>query len=798
MHRKKASTRLRKMSFGAWPLTYKLIIVFLLTSLLPLALLSYLSLHSSLNQVELDQKEHLELNAHNLSVQIDHLLNQHHTFAQSLAKDPDIVRFLENPNQLNVKEQVDNDLDLLTHSLPHIDYVSLIGLDGLVLTASLPQLMDFDAGFRDYFQTAIQGNSHVTGVTEGTTTHQKGIFFSAPVFNASQHVIGVVVIKLNLEAVDEIFIKGSFQDYVLIPFLIDQHEQIIYHPNPDYRYQHLRDLPSLQTHYNLSFERSQSIEFTLNSRLFVAGVAPIHYQDWSVFVAEPYQNFAAPIHALFYKNGFFLLFCGLGSIALAWLFSRSFIRPLNVLMEQAKQIKEGHRLAPEHNTDLDLVTQRNDELGHFAKVFQAMITEVYHREFVLDTLVQQRTHELTEKNRLLADFYARIDQELQLAHDMQQAILPHEFPHKEQFQIYANMRPAREVGGDFYDCFELSDGRYAVLVADVSGKGIASAFFMGVSSTILKQAVATYQAPDHVLRFANQLLNERNPASLFVTVFYGVFDPKTTEFSYACAGHPPALLRHADGSVSPLPVAYDLPLGAWDEVNYHCFSRQLAPSDMLFIYSDGITEAMSETQEEFGETRLIQWLTEHGKHRSTQDLFATLKQQLHRFVGQAEPNDDMTVLLLRLQNQRPPIHQASWTLAPDLTDFARLVPQIEDFLTPLIQRSPQIVFDISLCLDELINNIIKHGEPADQSLIELSLTIYEDHVCCQIQDQGLAFNPFTHNETPDLQAELSQRHIGGMGIHLIKRLMDEYSYSRHDSYNCIRLYKHLAPPQGDL
>lgn len=789
---------MKLMSFGSWPLTYKLILIFLLTSLIPMGILSYLTLSSSLKQVESDQKENIKLNAISISVQIDSLLDQHRKFAQALAKDPDIISYLSNNQNSQLKELVDNDLDLLTHSLPNISHASLLDINGFYTISSNPRLLGESFSFREYFKEATQGNFFISGLTQGILSAGKGVFFSAPVYSQDDTIIGVVVIKLKVEAIDDIFIKSGFSEYVMRPFLIDENNTIIYHPNEKYRYKKINEIPQLEIKASHNKDKEiNNLEFEINNTLFIAGISTVNTKDWHVYVAKPYDEFASPIKKLFHQTLIILFLCSIGSILLAWLLSRNFIRPINLLMQQASDIKEGSYIKNKANQHLLALIQRKDELGDFAKVFQTMVDEIYHREFALDQLVQLRTHELTEKNRLLAESYQRIDQELCLAHDMQQAILPQHFPSEARFQIYANMHPAREMGGDFYDCFALDNDSYAVLVADVAGKGVASAFFMGVSSTIIKQAASLYEAPNEVLACANRLLYERNPSELFVTVFYGVFYPKTARFTYACAGHPTALLRHIDGEVTALEVAHDLPLGAWEEVEYESFTISLMPSDVLLIYSDGITEALSEQNEEFGEVRLTNWLQAHGKQLSAQDIFQSLKKTISHFVNKAQPHDDMTVLLLRMQNNTPTTEPYHWQIIPDFSRISGLAEQVEEVLAPLENQYPTVPFQINLCLDEILNNIIKHGQPPLGSVIDVYLSVDENTVLCRIIDQGLSFNPFVATQPTDTDSPLEHRAVGGLGVHLVKTMMDEYNYIRQNNQNIITLYKHLTTTKKD-
>jgi serine phosphatase RsbU (regulator of sigma subunit) len=174
------------------------------------------------------------------------------------------------------------------------------------------------------------------------------------------------------------------------------------------------------------------------------------------------------------------------------------------------------------------------------------------------------------------------------------------------------MHPARELGGDFYDVFQLPDGRCGVLVADVSGKGAAAAFFMAVSRTVLLDLAMSGLSPAGVLARANDLLCRHNPMDMFVTVCCGVYDPRDGGLVYACAGHPAPLLRRADASVSALPCDQDLALAILPDMDYAERRTRLDPGDTLLLYTDGVTEAFSGETVAYGDERLQAWFARDG------------------------------------------------------------------------------------------------------------------------------------------------------------------------------------------
>jgi len=250
------------------------------------------------------------------------------------------------------------------------------------------------------------------------------------------------------------------------------------------------------------------------------------------------------------------------------------------------------------------------------------------------------------KNEELYAVNQRVHEELNLARSVQLAILPQQFPNEPTWSAHACMHPARELGGDFYDCFDLPDGRHGVLVADVSGKGVGAAFFMAVSRTVLLDSALSVRAPAQVLALANELLCARNPMDLFVTACYGLFDPHDGSFEFASAGHPPPLVRRHSGVVETLPTTKDMALGVLKDMQYNEHITRLQPGDTLLMYTDGVTEAFSPQEIAYGEERLLSWFAASSSDGTAAQLVDHLVRDVARFVDGAEASDDLTCLIL--------------------------------------------------------------------------------------------------------------------------------------------------------
>lgn len=280
----------------------------------------------------------------------------------------------------------------------------------------------------------------------------------------------------------------------------------------------------------------------------------------------------------------------------------------------------------------------------------------------LDELVNVRSNEefaslsddinktVVTLKRYIDEAEARMDQELQYAQTIQYSALPSVFPpypHRKEFDIYANMDPAKEVGGDFYDFYLLDENRLAILIADVAGKGIPASLFMMKSKAVIKSLIERNIELTEAFVSANDELCEGNEAEMFVTVWMGILDLKSGKMECINAGHVPPVIKRKDGIFEYLTTKPNLVLGFMDGVPYNKFELELNPGDTLYLYTDGVPEAHNEQDDMFGEERLITCLNSLG-NISMQDLCNEVIQELKAYVGNAEQFDDITMLGLHL------------------------------------------------------------------------------------------------------------------------------------------------------
>ena len=247
------------------------------------------------------------------------------------------------------------------------------------------------------------------------------------------------------------------------------------------------------------------------------------------------------------------------------------------------------------------------------------------------------------------DQLVAIQQDLSVAREIQQSILPKEFPafpQRKDFDIFASMDAAKSVGGDFYDFFMIDDNKLGFVIADVSGKGVPAAIFMAVSRTLIRSTALKGIHPEDCMKYSNELLAKESVNSMFVTVFYGILNLKTGELQYSNAGHNPPYILQKDGSVKAVEGTGDIVLGVMENMDYHSKSIKLNPGDTIFTFTDGITEAMDVDFNEYTDEKLIQFLQSQSGN-SPKEMINNVVEDVKIFTKGAEQSDDITTLALK-------------------------------------------------------------------------------------------------------------------------------------------------------
>lgn len=378
---------------------------------------------------------------------------------------------------------------------------------------------------------------------------------------------------------------------------------------------------------------------------------------------------------------------------------------------------------------------------------------------------------------------ARLDKDLEIAKQIQHSALPSVFPpypNRKDFCIYASMNPAKEVGGDFYDFYLVDENQLAFVVADVSGKGIPGAMFMMTSKTLIKSYAESGISVCDVFTQVNTQLCQNNEAGMFVTAWMGILNLKTGVVKYANAGHNPPVLKRKDGSYEYLKGKVNFVLAGLDGIKYKEQELQLQPGDEIYLYTDGVTEAHNSKNELFGEARLLASLNS-SKDVSVEEKCKMVKRDVDGFVGEAEQFDDITMLCVRFSMLHPDV---SFSIEPSIQNITDVAAFVENELEKM-KISHKITTKLLVAVDEIYSNICRYSG-ATETKVEISKE--ENALLLRFLDNGKPYNPLDAEE-PDITASVEDRAIGGLGIFMVKKMLDKVEYEYKEGRNIITLTK---------
>lgn len=354
-------------------------------------------------------------------------------------------------------------------------------------------------------------------------------------------------------------------------------------------------------------------------------------QEIDSITADAQQMVSETLYGVMIRFIIFFALVGMIVIMISFAVAGTITRPIQELAGNVEKIGQG-------NLDVRMKVESGDEVGELAQTFNQMLED-------LQLYINNLSEVTAEKERIGA--------ELDVATNIQASMLPcifPAFPEHRELDIYAAMEPAREVGGDFYDFFLVDQEHLALVMADVSGKGVPAALFMVIARTLIKNRAQIGEAPEAVLEQVNNQLCENNEADMFVTVWLGIYEIPTGRLVYANAGHEcPALMR-AGGSYELLRESHDFVVGGMEGISYTGREITLHAGDKLFLYTDGVPEATNAAEELFGEERMLDALNQCAE-LSPRETLAEVKRSIDAFVGEADQFDDLTMLAFEIKER---------------------------------------------------------------------------------------------------------------------------------------------------
>ena len=399
-----------------------------------------------------------------------------------------------------------------------------------------------------------------------------------------------------------------------------------------------------------------------------------------------------------------------------------------------------------------------------------------------------------ERGRLIEAYIEkeRLEEGLRLAHDIQMSMLPKTFPpfpERRDLDIFAAITPAKKVGGDFYDFFFLDENRLCFAIGDVSGKGVPAALFMAVIKTLFKAIAGRVQNPGEILSTVNREICRDNDSQMFTTLFCGILDTRTGEIRYSNGGHnPPYHLSRA--GVQQVPKTGGRVLGLLEETTYAGSRLVLGPGETLLLYTDGVTEALDPAEQFFSERRLESILTQIN-FASAREQIEHLTREITLFAAGAEQADDITTLAIRFLGPAGSNNgELQFTLKNRIAEIAALGERLGEFAA-VHQLTPNVLHDLNLALEEAVTNIISHGySDHREHEILVCIRVESGAVIAELKDDARPFNPLTVPEA-DATKPLDERTAGGLGIHLMRKLMDGIEYQRLEDGNLLIMKKNL-------
>ena len=478
-----------------------------------------------------------------------------------------------------------------------------------------------------YVRAKEEGKSGFTGIYQDSYGRGMMVSCYAPFYDANDQFCGVVCMDMLISDIYQQIVSMDLGEGGNV-FLIDSNGSTV-DPKDNEKIIQIEDAVSSISVVEAMKYKERGFRLTAEDVYYA--YAPVESTGWELCIGIPRDTVLESVDVMNLKiwNSYWMyliLLLVLSAIVavVSHTFAGSLTKPLIELGKDAMTISQG-------NLDYRASVRSNDEIGDLAERFNDMAQSLKH--YIADL-----TQVTAEKERIGAE----LNVATQIQADMLPRIFP-AFPEREDFDIYATMTPAKEVGGDFYDFFLVDDDHIAMVMADVSGKGVPAALFMVIAKTLIKTRTQMGGGPAQILCDVNEQLCEGNEAGLFVTVWLGIVDLKTGKGLAANAGHEHPAIRRGKGEFEMVKYRHSPAVAAMEGIPYKEHEFELAPGDALFVYTDGVPEATDANEELFGEERTLLALNK-DPNAKPEVILAGVKESIDEFVGDATQFDDITML----------------------------------------------------------------------------------------------------------------------------------------------------------
>lgn len=612
--------------------------------------------------------------------------------------------------------------------------------------------------------------------------------FSHPIKNENGEVIAILTADVSLKHLADMVL--AIRPYPnAYCFMLDRKgNYVVHHKRDRILYQNITEATDYMADRNIEKLISGMQSHRVGMEKIMDGdnpcyvfYAPISITGWPIALVCPRDEVYAVINDLTVMVLLVFVFgCVFLLLTCRWIIHRV-SSPLKRFSEAATQVARG-----ELDAELPVINS-GDELAYFRDTFAYM---------------QQSLRSYIDELRVTTGVKERMQGELQVARRIQMGMIPKifpPFPERPELDLYAKLRPAREVGGDLYDFF-ISNNKLYITVGDVSGKGVPASLVMAITCRLIRLIAAQTDSPAQMATVLNDAIAPENETNMFVTMFIGVLNLEDGNFTYCNAGHNPPILALPDRGAAFHEVEPNVPIGILSGFEFTEQSLQLPDHAAFFLYTDGVNEAENKNSEQFGNKRMLSTVHRHCCE-STRSIVCNVLDEVDDFAADTEQSDDITMLCLRyhktFNGNTTPMESKTLTISNKLEQLQQLPEFIENFCNQLpIPLS--LILSLNLAVEEAMVNCVQYAY-AEGTVGEISLNVSWDDVHHELsfvlKDAGAPFDPTAAPE-PDTELGAEDRPIGGLGILLVRKIMDTVSYSRTDNQNvltmCKKIYAHTT------
>lgn len=574
----------------------------------------------------------------------------------------------------------------------------------------------------------------------------------------------LVSISVDLQDIQQYLENSPFQDEGKL-VLLSKAGLYITHPNPEinlkmtiYELANRLNMPKLyEIGKKVLSGQSGYVQMPFSSvfgKPTIFFFAPIPHLDWGVCLMYSQKQLFKPVHDLQITIIISALAGLLILLILIDIICHYATKPLQQLSQIATQYGKGDFSA--HIA----ANGSNDEIGALSAAFHNM------RKNLLKYIEKER-NEATEQQKHIS--------ELEIARQIQYAALPADFPKHKLFQIHALMRPARQIGGDFYDFFYLGKNKLGIVMADVSGKGISAALYMMRAQEIIKHTAQYTPSVAKTFERVNNILCEGNQACMFVSAFFAVVNLGTGDMEYVNAGHLPPFLI-ANRTCTKITPIQNFILGVRENIVYESEKIKLAPNSCLFLYTDGITEAENNKGEFYGEKRLHETLQKSPS--SPDGMIASIYSDIEKFAQNTPQSDDITMLSFLYRGGADNSMDAN----ADIQELANVLNFIKQDMAQK-NIAPDICSKMIVIAEEIFSNIAFYAYD-NKGSVRIQTSRSKKCYRVTFADSGKPYNPL-EQQAPDTSINLTERTPGGLGIFIAKNLADSMKYAYKNKRNIL-------------